>query len=168
MPQWKRAARLDFPQRKAGVNVFHVRQAHEFFQGELAEGFQVLGHHLHLKGAGAADVVAGHDFRHLFDRFFEPARGVCAVAVGIQPYKGQYAQADFVAIDLSPVTGDEAGLFKCAHASPAGRGRQADPRGQLGIGLACIGLQLYQNSDVKLIECFHKLYFAARFLLFSC
>jgi len=42
------------------VDVFHVGQVHEFFQGELAEGFQVLRHHLQLKRAGAADVVASH------------------------------------------------------------------------------------------------------------
>jgi len=70
MTQRQSAAGLDLAQRKAGVNVFHIGQVHEFFQGKLAEGFQVLGYDLQLKGTGAADVVAGHDLGHLFDGFF--------------------------------------------------------------------------------------------------
>ena len=55
MPQWQGAAGLDLAERKTGVQVFHVGQVDQVLQGKLAEGFEVLRHHLQLKGAGAAD-----------------------------------------------------------------------------------------------------------------
>ena len=90
-------------------------------QSEFAEGVEVLSHHLQLEGACAAYVIAGNYFGQFFDGFFELRSCIGIVAVSIQAHKSEYAQANFVPIDLSPVTSDEACLFKRAHTAPAGR-----------------------------------------------
>ena len=98
MPQRQCAAGLDFTQRKAGVQVLHIWQIHQVLQRKPAESFKVLRHYLQLKRAVAADVVARHDIGQFFDGFFQLARGIAAVALGVQPHKGQYAEADLAAL----------------------------------------------------------------------
>jgi secreted PhoX family phosphatase len=120
-----RPARLHLAQRKAGVDVFHVRQVDQHLARELREAVQVARDHLQLEGAGAADVVAGHDLRDLADRLLHLARALAGVAVGVQPHEGQHAQADLVAVDLGVVALDVAGLLQRPHAPPARRRRQA-------------------------------------------
>ena len=64
MPQWYTVGYGDLAQRKAGVNVFDMRQIQQYFTCQAGKGFEVGGHHLQLKRSGAADVVARHDLRH--------------------------------------------------------------------------------------------------------
>ena len=139
MCQRQRGAGLHLAQAEAGVQVLHVRQLEQHVHGQPREGVEVGGHHLQLEGAGAADVVAGHHLGAGADGVFQRARAFAVVALGVQAHEGQHAQADLAAVDLGPVAGDVALLFQPLHAPPGGRGRQADARGELGVGQARVG-----------------------------
>ncbi len=156
MAQRQGTAGLHLAQREAGVQVFHIRQVDQHLARELAEGVEVAAHHLQLKGAGAADVVAADDLGNLADRLFQRVQHVAAVAVGVEPHKGQHAQAHLLAVDLGAVAGDETAFFQRLHAAPAGRGTQAHAVGEFGVAQASIVLQFVQDGKVKSVKCFHK------------
>ncbi|MNT49945.1 hypothetical protein D3C72_1868300 [compost metagenome] len=122
----------------------------------MRKALQVTRHHLQLEGAGAADVVAGHHLGHLADRVFELARGFVGDALGVHAHEGEHAQPDLVAVDLGAVALDEAGIFQRPHAAPARRRRQAHALRQLGVREAAIGLQFLQDSEVELVNAFHR------------
>src|SRR5213595_2566391 len=149
------AARLDLPQREAGVKVFHVRQVDQHLARQLREAVEVLAHHLELERARAADVVARDDLGDLADRLLHLTRALAGIAIGIEPHEREHAQADPVAVDLGVVALDVAGLLEGAHAAPARRGRQAHALRQFGIRQARVGLQLGKDLDVEFVERFH-------------
>ena len=105
------------------MQVLHVGQVDQALQGKARKTVQVLRHHLQLKGAGTADVVAGDDLGQFFDGIFQHAGRVAGVAFGIQPNEGQHAQADFLAVKFGPVALDEAVDLQRTHAAPARRRR---------------------------------------------
>jgi hypothetical protein len=105
------------------VDVLHVRQIGQHLARELREAVQVARDHLQFEGPGAADVVAGDDFRNLADRLLHLARALSGVAVGVETDEREHAESELVPIDFRVVALDEARLFQRAHAPPAGRGR---------------------------------------------
>ena len=133
------------------MHVFHVGQVQQHIARKLRKAVQIARHDLQLEGARAADVVARHHFRNLADGFFHGTGQVAGAAVGVQPHKGQYAQADLVAVDFGAVALDEASLFQRAHPPPAWRGRQAHALGQLGIRQTGVGLQFLQDGEVVFV-----------------
>ncbi len=165
MAQRQRAASLHLAQREAGVHILHIGQVDQHLARELAEGVEVAAHHLQLKGACAADVVAADDFGNLADRLFQRMQHVAAVAVGVQPHKGQHAQAHFLAVDLGTVAGDEAAFLQRLHAAPAGGCTQAHAVGEFGVAESAIVLQFVQDGEVKSVKCFHKHHYGERFVL---
>lgn len=162
MLQRQRAAGLDLTERKAGVQILDVGQVDQDRAGKLGEGIEIPRNHLQFEGARPADVVARHHLRNFADRFFQLARHVAGVAVGVQPHKGQHAQANLVAVDLGVVALDETRLFQRLDPAPAGRGRQAHTRGQFSVGEPRVDLQLIQNRQVICIKSFHFLESTAR------
>ena len=92
--------------------------------------------------------MTGHDLRQFFDGFFQLARGVTAVAVGVQPHKGQHAQAYLVAVDFCALAGDEARLLQRPPAAPGVRTRQAHARLAAGIGQTTLAFPLLEACDV--------------------
>ena len=76
---------------------------------------------------------------------------VAGVALGEQAHEGHHAQADLVAVDLGPVTGDVAAFLQRPDPAPARRGAQADALRKLCVGEAAVGLQLVQDGDVELV-----------------
>jgi hypothetical protein len=78
-------------------------------------------------------------------------RAVPGVAFRIQPHEGHHAQADLVAVDLGPVTGDESALLQGPNPAPARRSTEPDPLRKVRVGESAIGLQLIQNGEVELV-----------------
>lgn len=80
-------------------------QVDQGFHGEAGIGVQVGGHDGDLKRAFAADVVAAHHLGQSNELFFQFARHLPGVAVGVQAHEGDNAEAYFVAVDRRVVTG---------------------------------------------------------------
>ena len=152
----KAPAALTSPSEKTGVQVFHIGKVDQHITGKLAEGVQVLAHHLQLKGASAADVVTRHHFGNFEDGFLQLARDVTPIAFGIQAHKSQHIQAHFLPVNFGAVAFDDARLLQRPHASPARRGRQAHTLRQFGIGQPSVLLQFVQDRPVKFVQCFQN------------
>ncbi|MNJ76865.1 hypothetical protein D3C77_742420 [compost metagenome] len=73
-----------------------------------------------------------------------------------QRHLGEHAvlQADLLAIHQHRVAADHPLLFQLLDAPPAGRGRQADPLGELLHGLPGIALQLAEQLAGEFVEHF--------------
>ncbi len=69
-----------------------------------------------------------------------------------------------MAVDVGVVAADEARLLQRPHTAPAGRGRQAHALGQLGIGQACVGLQVAEDGNVEFVQSLHKTPFLRKIL----
>ena len=63
-----------------------------------------------------------------------------------------HMRADCVEVDLRAVAADEPRLLQPFHPFPAGRGRQVDPRRQLGLGDAALAAEGGENGDVSVVE----------------
>jgi hypothetical protein len=100
--------------------------------------------------------MARDDLGQLADRFFHFARQLARVAVRVQAHERENAQADLVPVDLGVIALDVSGLLERTNAAPARRRREADPLRKFCIREAAVGLQMVQDGDVELIECFHK------------
>jgi hypothetical protein len=94
---------------------------------------EICCHHLQLEGAGAADVVAGHDLGQGADGFFQRTRALAVVALGIQPHEGEHAQADAAPVDLGAVAGDVALLLEPRTRRQVGAALRPMRCGQLGV-----------------------------------
>lgn len=119
MPQRQRAARFHLAERKADMQVCHIRQVDLHVPGKLAEGVEVAADHLQLKRASAVDAVAAHHTGNRADGCLQRLHNVVAVARRVESHEGEHAHADLVAVD-APIrrawlqgasSGDLAGHF---------------------------------------------------------
>jgi len=101
--------------------------------------------------------VAGGDLGQQTDRFLHAQGDVGRVLRGIDAHKGQYTEAELVAVQGCVVAGDVAGLFERTHPAPAGRGRQAHTLGQFGIRQTGVFLQLVEDGPVEFVNLVHLL-----------
>src|SRR5574344_1932448 len=95
---------------------------------------------VHVAGQG----MTGHHFIPQLHRIDEAGNRLAAMLGQLHAHEGLQAQADRPRLQPGDVATDDPVGFQPLHPAQAGRRRQVDPLGQLGIGGAAIALDFRQ------------------------
>ncbi len=100
----------------------------------------------------AGERVTGDDLVPGVHEFAEGGDGGGLVVAQLDADEGLQAEAEALGVDLGAVAGDHPLALQPLHAAQAGRGREVDPLGQLGIGQAGAALEFGQQQQVGAVE----------------